>query len=126
MLLIWVEPVGRLIHNEHRRIVYDRLCETGAMTKSFGKRLHSLMPDRFEKAHLDDTLYRTRLVNAPKTAHLCGEIEKPIHRHVGIRRRVLRQISYHSLRCDRVRCDVELSHDDFPMGRWDEAGYHAH
>ena len=58
VFLVWVQPVGRFVQNQDVGIMNDGLGKAGAMAKTFGKCVNTLMKNRFEKAHFHDAIDR--------------------------------------------------------------------
>ena len=56
VLLVRIEPVGRLVENQHRRIVQDRLREADAAAKALGQRLDHLVQHTLEPEPCDDVV----------------------------------------------------------------------
>ncbi len=55
-----IEPVGRLVEHQHRRIVQQRLREPDAALEAFGQGLDRLQPHAFERGQRD------RVLDAPR------------------------------------------------------------
>src|SRR2546421_10478232 len=58
MLLVRVQAIRRLVHDQDVGIVDNRLGETEAMSVAFGESIHALVDDGLEKAHLDHATNR--------------------------------------------------------------------
>ena len=110
MLLVRVEAVRRLVQHQHIRVVNNRLRETRAMTIAFGKRFHALMLHGFEKTHFDRAGDRFLFRLPRKTSQLGRKIEKAIHRHVRVGRRIFRQIPNQPLGRNGIFHHVESTH----------------
>ena len=93
VLLVGVQPVGGLIEDQHVGVVDQRLGEAGAVLVAFRQRVDRLVEHVFEKAQLDCAVHRALAGVAAKTAQLGREIEEATHRHVGVARRVFRQVA---------------------------------
>ena len=123
VFLIRVEAVRRLVHDEHFRVVNDRLRETGAMPITFRERLDALMKHRIrENTSRPRDRSRALFRVAAQTAQLRRKAQKAMHRHVGVGRRIFRQITDEAFRRDRILEHVESADGDFAARRRDEAG----
>src|SRR5574341_50026 len=58
VLLVGVQAVGRLVHDEHIGVVDERLGEAGAVLVALGKRVDRLAQHRLQKAGPDDAADR--------------------------------------------------------------------
>jgi hypothetical protein len=93
MFLIWIQAVGRFIQHQHLRIMNNRLRKTGPVPIALRQRLNTLMQHRLQKTGLHDPVHRLLLRLAPHPPQLRRKAKKTVHRHVGVSRRILRQIS---------------------------------
>src|SRR3954454_12697649 len=126
VLLVRVEAVGRLIHDQDIRVVDQRLREAGAVLVALRQRVDGLVEHRVEEAALDYAVQRLS-AGAPREAPQLGrEIEEALDRHVGIGCGVLGQIANEALRLQRGFGDVEAADGNLALGRRHEAGDHAH
>ena len=70
VLLVGIEPVGRLVQDQHVGIVDQRLREAGAMAEALGERVDRLVQHRFEEARLDHAVDRLLLRPSPRSPRI--------------------------------------------------------
>jgi hypothetical protein len=92
VFLVGIEPIGRLVQDEHVGIMNDRLGEAGAVTKAFGKRVNALVEHGFQEAHLHRPVDGPLLGVPSQAAQFCSKAEESMHGHIGVSRGVLRQV----------------------------------
>ena len=126
MLLVGVETVGRFIEDEHLRVVDDRLRETGAMAVTFREGVDALVADRLEEGRLDGLVDCRLDFRSGDAAHLGGEAEEGLHRHVRVERRGLGEVANLRLGFDFVFLDVGPADADGALRRGEITGDHAH
>ena len=106
VLLVGVEAVGRLVEDQHRRIVEQRLGEADALLVALGKGLDRLPAHGPEVGEVHDALdVRLFFGRRPEAPDLGDEVQKLLHRHLGVGGRVFRQVAEQALhrRRDRPR-----------------------
>ena len=123
-LLVRVESVRRLVHDEHLRIVDDRRGECGALAVALRERLDRLPGDLLE-LRLDDNV-RNSLPDVGKPAHLGDEREVVADRHRLVARRGLGEVPEGGLRRDRIRGDVMPADDGRAVRRGQKSRDHPH
>src|SRR5205814_141663 len=116
----------RLVHDEDVGIVDQRLREAGAVAIALRQRVDRLVEHRVEKAQLYHALHGFPARLASEPAQLGGEIEKALHRHVGIGGGVLGQVADQALRLERRFDDVVAADRDPAGGGRHESRDHAH
>ena len=78
VLLVGIEAVGRLVHDQHVRIVDQRLREAGAVLVALGERVDALVEHVLEEAQLDRAVDRLLARVAPQPAQLRAQkLRKP-------------------------------------------------
>ena len=125
-LLIRVQAVRRLVHDQHLGIVNDRLRETGALTVTLRQRLNRLLCDGTETRLLDHGLDLLLRKLAVKTADLGNELQVVFDNHRPIARSRLGQIADGGLRRDGIGGDVVSADHRRTARRRQEARDHAH
>ena len=93
ILLVGVEPVGRLVEDQHLGIVQQRLRHPDPAFEALRQCFDRLMQDPGDPDHFDDTADAMLGFSAGKAADMGDEVEKIGWRHVRIGRRALRQIA---------------------------------
>ena len=93
VLLVGVEPVGRLVEDQHLGIVQQRLRHPDPAFEALRQCLDRLMQDLGDPDHLDDAADALLCFGAGKAADMGDEVEKIGRRHVRIGRRALGQIA---------------------------------
>src|SRR3954469_463912 len=126
VLLVRIEAVGRLVHDQHIRIVDQRLREAGAVLVSLGERVDRLVQHRLQEAELDHAVHRLLARGAGEAPQLGDELEERSHRHVRVRGGVLRQVADQALRLDGRLDHVVGADGDLAGGGRHEAGDHPH
>jgi hypothetical protein len=126
MLLVGIEAVRRLVEDEHVGVMNDALGEAGAVTVPLGERVHALIAHAVEEAQVQHTVDRLRALRTVQPAHLGAEAEEARHRHVGVERRVFRQITEALFRLLGVLQHVNAAQADAAAGGAEVACDHAH
>jgi hypothetical protein len=126
VLLVRIEAVGGLVHDEHVRVVDQRLREAGAVLVALRQRVDRLVQHRLQEAQLHHAGHGFTSRRAGQAAQLGGETEESLHRHVGIGGGVLRQVADEALRLQRLLAHVVAADGDAPRAGRHEAGDHAH
>jgi len=89
VLLVGVEPVGRLVQNDDVGIVEQCLSDPDAALETLRQSFDWLMQDLGNFDHLDDTPYPILGFAAGEAANVGDKVEKGGGRHVGIGRSAL-------------------------------------
>ncbi len=126
VLLVGIEPVGRLVHDQDVRVVDQRLREAGAVLVALGKRVDALVEHALEKTQFDRAVDRLFPRRAPETPQLGREVEESVDRHLGVSGRVFRQIADQAPGRQRVLQHVVPADRDSAGSRRNESGHHAH
>ena len=121
-----VETDGRLVEHQHRRIVNQRLREADALSIALRELPANAMRHVLESAHVERMLERVFDLRARHSAQSRDETQIGIDAHIGIERRILRQVADLAARLERVFEDVETVDHDGARGRRHEAGDDAH
>ncbi len=93
VLLVGIEPVGGLVHDQHLGVVEDRLGDADAALVALGQGLDRLLEHRTETGPLDRQAHRPGDRIAPQAPQLGDEAEQALGRHLGVERRALGQIA---------------------------------
>jgi hypothetical protein len=93
VLLVRIEAVGRLVHDQHRGVVEDRLGETDAALESLRQRLDALGRDTLEAGPGDRRVDTGGLAATVVAADFGDEIEERPGRHVAVGGRAFRQVA---------------------------------
>jgi hypothetical protein len=126
MFLVGIESVGRLVHDEDRRIVQDRLRQADAPLESFGQRVDRLVEDGVE-FRLGDGRVDPRLHIAAFVApHFGDEAQELARSHVAIGRRAFRQVADGALGRQGLGFDIVAAHPHPAGGRRQKARDHLH
>ena len=124
--LIGVEPAHRLVENQNRRLVNQRLCEAHPLAKALGQ-LADRLADHVSEARLvDDSSDAGLKVAAHQAAHFSREVEILQHQHLGVERRVFRQVADGLSNRDGVFEDVRPGDSCGAPGGCDEARQDLH
>ncbi len=126
VLLVGVEPVGRLVEDQHRGIVQERLRQSDAALVALRQRLDRLRQHGMQRRPLDRKLDDPARVGAVEAADPGDEAQERRRRHVGIARRALGQVADRALGRDRIGDDVVPAHDGGAGGRREKARDHLH
>ena len=126
VFLIRVQTIGRLVEDQHVRVMDQRLREAGAVFVAFRQRVDRLIQHAFEETQLDRTMHRALAGVALQAAQFGAEIEKAVDGHVGITRRVFRQVADQPLGGNRVFNHVVAANQNAARSRGIVAGDHAH
>ena len=109
VLLVGVEAVGRLVKNQDVRIMNDRLRQTGTVFVALRQGVDGLVEHSFEHARLNRAVNRLLLGVAGQAAQVGGKGQKTEHCHIGIARRVLRQIADQAFGGQRILDNIEAA-----------------
>ena len=126
MLLVRIESIGRLVEDQHRRIMQNGLRQTGAVTVTLRQRVDALVNDRLEKTRGDGALHGILELATAQAARLAAKPEKPGNGHVAVARRILRQVSDQPLGFHRLLFDIEVAHLGRTGGWREETGDDPH
>ena len=126
-LLVRVEVARRLVEDEDRRVVDERLREADALAVAVRQVPDLLAEHLREAAHLDDALaracWKVLVVEVPEVG---GELQVLEHAHLEVERRALRQVAEALAHLERLVEDVVAVDPRRPAGRRDEAREDAH
>ena len=111
VFLVGVEPVGRLVEDQHLRIVQQRLRDPDAAPVALRQGLDRLVQNFGDVDHLDHPADAQLGFAAGKAADSGDEAEKLGGRHVGIGGRALGQVADAALGRDRLLGDVVAADD---------------
>ena len=125
-LLVGVEAVRRLVHDQHLRIVEDSLREARTLAIALGERVDRLLRDGGQLRLLDSRLNLLLHLRAGKAANLGDEGEEVRHRHRSVGRRVFGQIPEAALRANGILDDIVAADLRGARRGRDEPGDHAH
>ncbi len=104
----------------------DGLGKAGTVAVTFGKRIHTLVQDRFEEAQVDDAMNGSFAIPPTNTADFSCEIKETMDGHIRVARGTLRQIAHQTLGMDWLINDVVIPYPDLTLGWGDKTGDHAH
>jgi hypothetical protein len=102
VLLVRVEPVGRLVEDQHLRVVQDRLRQPDAARKPFDRVSIALFEHRLELQALRSRARAARGAQRRRAAHVGDEAEEAAHGHLAVARRALGQIAEQASRGERA------------------------
>ena len=125
-LLVGVQPVGRLVEDEHVRIVQQGLSEADTALEPLGERLDRLVQDGSDAGPLDDVPDCPPAHRSEQPANVGDEPEVGGGRDVAVGRRTLRQVAEAALRGDGVDGDVDAADLDASGTRGKEPRDHPH
>ncbi|MCY1437358.1 hypothetical protein D9M71_535160 [compost metagenome] len=126
MLLVGVEAIGRLVEDQHLRIMQDRLSQADAALEALGQGLDGLLADVLQFQLRNDTSNPLAPLDTPEAAHAGDEFEEAAHRHVAIARRAFRQIANLPLGLQRLSLHIETEDARRARRRRQETGQHLH
>ena len=106
MLLVGVEAIGRLVEDQHTRIMQNRLSQADAALEALGQRLDALLQHRLQFHLLHRVLDAQRFLGTAKTAHLGDEGKETTHAHVAVARRAFREVADLPLGLECLRLDI--------------------
>ena len=106
MLLIGVEPVGRLVQNQDLRIVNQRLCQTDTAAKTLGQGFDDLPNHRRKSKPVDDDGAANTPPLAGEAAHVGDEIQELGHGHFAVAGSAFREITHAGLGGHRRALDI--------------------
>ena len=121
-----VEPVRRLVEDEDVGLVHDRLREADALSVALRQRVDrrdEMLGEPGRPSGLRDGRFGAGGGHAAQLGH---HEQVLLHEHLGVERRVLRQVSDLALDALTVARDVEPADRDRPGRRLDEARQHLH
>ena len=84
VLLIGVQPVGRLVQHQHRWIVQQGLRQANAALEAFRQSLDRLQPHGFQPCQADCILHPGQQVTTAKSPNPRDETQQPDDRHVRV------------------------------------------
>ena len=84
------------------------------------------MEHRFEETHLDHAIDRAFLCLAAQASEFRRKAKKSQDRHVGVGRRILRQVADQAFGGKRIVEHVKSAHENLALRRRDESRDHAH
>ena len=126
VLLVRVQPVGRLVQHQHRRIVQQRLRQADPALEAFRQCLHRLQPHALQRRQAERVIDPVGQFRPGKPRTRAQKRRKPINRHLRIGRRAFRQEPQHVPRGDAVVLHVVALDARGPGGRDHEPGQHPH
>jgi hypothetical protein len=126
VFLIRIETIGRLIEDQHRRIVDQRLGEADPALEAFRERLDRPVGHVPELDHLDHTIDRVAPFRLAEPAHVGDEGQQAAAGHVAIERRTFRQIADSPFCLDRLPGEIESADARGAVRRFEVAGDNAH
>ena len=121
-----VETDRRLVEHQHRRIVNQRLRQADALSIALGELAANSMRHVGEAANLEHVLERGFDLRARDVAQLRDEAQIGLDAHVGIERRIFRQVADLAARLERLRENIESVDQHGARGRRHIAGDDAH
>ena len=124
--LVRIEPAHRLVQDQDRRLVNQRLGEPDALPKALRELANALANDVAKAGLLDDLAKPRPEPFAAQPAHLAGELEVLEHQHFGVERGALWEVPDRLTDRDRVVEDVCAAHACSSPGRGDEAREYLH
>ena len=125
-LLVGVQPVGRLVEDEHVRIVEQGLRQADAPPEPLGERLDRLVQDGRDAGQLDDVPDGPPARRSEQPANVGDEPEVGGGRDVAVGRRPFGQVAEVALRGDRVDGDVDAADLDASGARGKKPRDHLH
>ena len=125
-LLVGVQPVGRLVEDEHVRIVQQGLRQADAPLEPLGERLDRLVQDGSDAGPLDDLPDRPPARRSEQPADVGDEPEVGGRGDVAVGRRPFRQVAEAALRGDGVDGDIDATDLDASGARGKEPRDHLH
>ena len=126
VLLVRIEPVGRFVEDQHRRLVQHRLRQTDAPLESLRECFDRLSHHSADVHALHHRVDPPAFFRAREPADLRDEVKKCTRSHVGVIGRSFRQVSDHALHSHRVVHDISAAHHRRSAGRRQKAGHHFH
>ena len=126
VLLVGIEPVGRLIEDQNLGIVKNRLGDTDAAFESLRQRSDGLVQHTFNidlGRRLGDGLAPRRARNPPNVGNEGKQLQRC---HILIKWSALGQVTDTRLDVDGVAADVEPANDRTAGRRRQEPGHHTH
>ena len=127
VLLVGIEPVGRLVEHQHRRVVQQRLRQADAALEALRQCLHRLQQHAFEPRQRPPRGRRAVPAPAGVAAHAWRRsCRKPRDGHLRVGRRALGQEAQSPPRRHAVGLHVVAADAGGAGGRDHEAGEHPH
>ena len=127
VLLVGIEAVRGLVEDEHGGIVEERLRKADALLVALREGFDGLPAHRTEVAEADDALdVRLLLRGGAVAPGFRDEAEKLLDGHLGVGRRVFRQVADQALDDDGFGRDIVAGHQREAGGRTEKAGDHLH
>ena len=102
VFLVRIEAVGRLVENQHGRIVHDRLGQTDAALEALRQGIDRLFEHAVQMQAFDHIVDALRAARAGQAAHVGDESEELARRHFAVARRAFGQIAEHALGRERL------------------------
>ena len=125
-LLVGVQPVGRLVEDEHVRVVQQGLRQADATLEALRERLDRLVQDGGDVRALDDLPDRPPARRSEQMAHVGDEPEVGGGGDVAVGGRSFRQVAEAALRGDRIDGHVDSADLDASGARGEEPRDHLH
>ena len=126
MLLVGVEAIGGLVHDEHGWVVQDRLCEAHAPLEALGQGIDPLAEHCLQSGARDRRVDGLGRGLAFQTANAGDETEELQRRHVGIGWGTLGQVADGGLGLELLLDDVVAANGYAAFRGGEEAGDHLH
>ena len=124
--LVGIEPGRRLVHDEHVRVVQQRLRHPDALPEPPGQLSDGLFHHLIERAERGHFLDPARQGRRPDFARLPEEPEQLRRSHVRIERTVLRQVAKPAGGFETLFVDIEAGDLGGSRARREIAGQHLH
>ncbi len=126
VFLIGIEPIGRLVQDQHQRIVQDRLGQTDTTFETLGQGLDGLLGHTLQVHRRDHVLHTGIALGSTEAAHFGNEAQESGHAHVFIARRALGEVANQALRLERILGHIPTADPHRTRARRDKAGNHFH
>ncbi|MYK87411.1 MAG: hypothetical protein F4018_03180 [Acidobacteria bacterium] len=124
--LVRIEPRGRLVHDEHVRIVQQRLRHADALAVPPRQLADGLAGHQLEGAQVDDRVHPLLQERGSHPSRLPEKAQQLERRHVGVHRAVLGQVAETSGRGDPIPPDVVPRDGRLARTRRQVPGQHPH
>ena len=121
-----VETDGRFVEHQHRRIVNQRLRQADALSIALRELSANPMRHVSEAANLEHVLERGFDLRARDVAQFRDEPQIGLDAHVGIERRIFRQVADFAASLERLRKNIESVNQHGARSRRHVAGDDAH
>ena len=102
VLLVRIEAVGRLVEDQHLRVVQQRLRQADAALEALRQRLDDLLEHARQAEARDDVVEPRAAPLAGQAAHVGDEFEEGAHRHFAVARRAFGQVAHAGLGRERL------------------------